>query len=135
MLKVLGFFTFILFSQVTLANDFLRSGKQLLVCEKEEILFRINWEDWDIENKSFGIRSRDKYIKFILSINRDEADQTYKIDSEYITYKDGEVINESSSNMSIGPFLGDGHMPNQQFQLHYVDKEKVDDDLKKICKN
>ena len=82
MIKVLGLLTFIISLQTAMANDFLRSGKQLLVCEKEEILFRINWEDWDVENKSFGVRSRNKLVKFVLSIDREDRENTYKIDSD-----------------------------------------------------
>lgn len=135
MLKVLGLLTFILSLQTAMANDFLRSGKQLLVCEKEEVLFRINWEDWDVENKSFGVRSKNKLVKFVLSIDREDRENSYKIGSEYVIYKNGEVITASSSMMSIDQFIGDGQMQDQKFQLHFVDKEKVDSEIQKICKN
>ena len=135
MIKVLGLLTFIISLQTAMANDFLRSGKQLLVCEKEEILFRINWEDWDVENKSFGVRSRNKLVKFVLSIDREDRENTYKIDSEYVLYKDGEVIADSSSEISINQFIGDGSIPDKYFQLHFVDKEKGDSEIKKVCKN
>ena len=135
MLKVCCLLAIILSMHSAVANDFLRSGKQLLVCQKEEILFRINWEDWDIENRSFGVRSRDKLVKFVLSIDREDREHSYKIDSEYVTYKNGEVTAASSGIMSIGPYLEDGHLHDQNFKFHYVDKEKSDSELKKICKS
>lgn len=136
MLKVLVLALIMFSSQSSLANDFLRSGKQLLVCEKEEILFRINWEDWDIENKSFGVRSKNKMIKFALKINREDAESTYQIDSEFETYQNGEVVVASSALFSIGPDIeADSSLHDKLIRLHYVDKEKPDDELKKVCKN
>jgi hypothetical protein len=134
MLKVLGLLTFIIFLQTAMANDFLRSGKQLLVCEKDEILFRINWEDWDVENKSFGVRSKNKLVKFVLSIDRESRENTYKIDSEYVLYENGEVITATNGMMTINEYIGDVGLRDSNFQLYFVDKEKVDSEIKKVCK-
>jgi len=134
MLKVLGLLTFIISLQTAMANDFLRSGKQLLVCEKDEILFRINWEDWDVENKSFGVRSKNKLVKFVLSIDRESRENTYKIDSEYVLYENGEVITATNGMMSINEYIGDVGLRDSNFQLYFVDKEKVDSEIKKVCK-
>lgn len=136
MLKILILIIFMIIPQLSFANDFLRSGKQLLVCEQNEILFRINWEDWDVENKSFGVRSKNQLIKFALKINREEAESIYQIDSEFETYQNGEVVGASSALFSIGPDIeSDSSLHDKLIRLHYVDKEKPDADLKKICKN
>jgi hypothetical protein len=134
MVKVLALLLFSFISQTALSNDFLLAGKQLLVCEKEEILFRINWEDWQVENKSYGIRSKDRLLKLVLKIDRDEAEQVYRIDTEYEAYSKGEPVSGQNAQITIGQFLGDGHETNQYFQLYYVDKDKSDSDIKKVCK-
>ncbi len=134
MLKVLTLLLFSLISQTALSNDFLLAGKQLLVCENEEILFRINWEDWQIENKSYGVRSKDRLLKIVLKIDRDEAEHAYKIVIEYEAYRKGEVVNAQHGDIPINESLGDGSEPDQYFQLYYVDKAKSDSDVKKTCK-
>jgi hypothetical protein len=134
MVKVLTLLLLSLISQTALSNDFLLAGKQLLVCENEEILFRINWEDWQIENKSFGVRSKDRLLKIVLKIDRDEAEQVYRIDTEYEAYRKGEPVSGQNAQISIGESLGDGTEPDQYFQLYYVDKDKSDSDVKKTCK-
>ena len=134
MVKVLLLPLLSFISLSALAHDFLLAGKQLLVCEKEEILFRINWEDWQVENKSFGVRSKDRLLKLVLKIDREEAEQVYMIDTEYEAYSKGEPVSGQNGQISIGQFLGDGHETNQYFQLYYVDKDKSDSDIKKVCK-
>lgn len=135
MLKVLSLFIILLLVQTSHANDFLRSGKQLLVCTHSESFIRINWEDWQIENRTFSLRSKNLLIKFSPVIDRDGVEDTYRIDHSYEIYSKGKSTEGGGGGFNIGPELSPHPLAAAPYplKLRYIDKEIVDSEIPKLC--
>jgi hypothetical protein len=132
MLKVFSLLLILLLVQTAHANDFLRSGKQLLVCATDSSFVRINWEDWEVENKSFSIRSKNLLVKFSPSIDRNGVEDVYRIDHQYSIYEKGKSTEGGGGHFEIGAELSSAHVP-RPMKLRYIDKEIVDSEIIKLC--
>jgi hypothetical protein len=132
MLKVFCLLLILLLVQTAHANDFLRSGKQLLVCSNNASFVRINWEDWEVENKSFSIRTKNLLVKFSPIIDRNGAENIYRIDHTYAIYENGKSTAGGGGGFEIGPVLSAANIPIPM-KLLYIDKEIIDSEIPKIC--
>ncbi len=139
MSKLLCLLTLLFLAQAASAHDFLRSGKQLLVCNEDNVLFRVNWEDWDIENKTFSVRTKNDHRTLVLSTlrNPDEVEDSYNLYFDHTEYDDGGGIGGRSFNVSLGEDIEEISQGRQDegmpYNLHYVDKKATDSQVKKIC--
>ena len=133
MLKVLPLLTFILFAQAAYANDFLRSGKQVLICH-DETHFRVNWEDFELEGKSYSVRTRNFLTSYFPEIIRDGIDDSYTITEKEVEYIKGKARPMSSGRFSLGPTLTYGSTKPHRVSYHYIDKDLVDSEIQKVCK-
>ena len=132
MVKFFSLLTIMLLVQTAHANDFLRSGKQLLVCSTESSFVRINWEDWEVENKSFSIRSKSLHVKFSLNVDRNGVEDIYRVEHTYAIYDKGKSTQGGGGVIEIGPELSAANVPIPM-KLLYIDKEIVDSQISKIC--
>jgi hypothetical protein len=133
MVKVLPLLTFILFAQAAYANDFLRSGKQVLICH-DETHFRVNWEDFELEGKSYSVRTRNFLTSYFPEIIRDGVDDSYTITEKEVEYIKGKARPMSSGSFSLGPTLTYGSTKPHRVSYHYIDKDLVDSEIQKVCK-
>jgi hypothetical protein len=134
MFKVLGLFSILLITQVAFANDFLRSGKQLLVCVENHSFFRINWEDFEIEKRSLSSRSRNVLFKLSPQIERGEVEDMYRVDVSFQIYKDGRPDGGGGGGFKVGPDIGSDSLKfAYPMKLRYIDKELADSGIAKIC--
>ncbi len=133
MLKVLTFSTFILFAQAATANDFLRSGKQVLICHNETH-FRVNWEDFEVEGKSYSVRTRNFLTSYFPEIIRDGVEDSYKITEKEVEYIKGKARPINSGSFSLGPTLTYGSTKPHRVSYHYIDKDLVEAEISKFCK-
>lgn len=131
---MLGILSLVFFTQIASANDFLRSGKQLLVCVENHSFFRINWEDFEIEKRSLSSRSRNVLFKLLPQIERGGVEDVYRVEVSFQLYKNGKPDGGGGGGFKVGPDIGSDSLKfAYPMKLRYIDKDLADSGIAKIC--
>lgn len=134
MVKFLALILFIVSTQAALANDFLRSDKQVLLCTPAESHLRINWEDFESDKRHLSIRTKGVHLIFSPSVDRDSAEANYFISYRYEIFENGKVEKSKEAKLKISENLkeaGDG--APAYLKIRFIDKSASEPDVSKIC--